>query len=90
MSGVDVCFSLFFWHRLRDVTMEQILQKGNIMENVEVVEEKRKDVFEMFVDWMTFYCVQFDDVEMSLLDRLQFTFELCLPSFFVLAHFQYL
>ena len=88
MFGVDVGFSLSFWHRLRQVTEKLILQKGNIMENVEVVEEKRKDVFEMFVDWMTFHCVQFDDVEMSLLDRLQFTFELYLPSFFVLAHFQ--
>ena len=88
MFGVDVSHVLFCLLQLRQVTMEQILQKGNIVENVEVVEEKRKDVFEMFVDWMTFYCVQFDDVEMSLLDRLQFTFELCLPSFFVLAHFQ--
>ena len=74
--------------QLRDVTERLILQKGNIVENVETVEVKRKDVFEMLVDWMTFHCVQFDDVEMSLLDRLQFTFELCLPSFFVFAHFQ--
>ena len=84
----DIGFILFYLHQLQHVTKEQILQKGNIVENVDIVEVKRKDVFEMFVDWMTFHCVQFDDVEMSLLDRLHFTFELYLPSFFVIAHFQ--